>query len=57
MTTKDMSAAEVAAAGKAVDDVIKARIPSWQQGFVPHEVLAEGVRAAVAAIDHLRDTG
>ncbi len=55
MTSKALTQQELDAATKAIEAVIAANVPGWQQGFIPQDVLIKGVHAVVAAIDIIRD--
>lgn len=55
MTTPAINAAEIAAGTKALQTMIAATLPSWQQRLVPADILAEAVQAVVSAVDTVRD--
>jgi hypothetical protein len=56
MTTKEMTAAEIAAGTAALKDMVAELIPAWEQSMVPATYIEQAVAAVVAAVDTVRDS-
>jgi hypothetical protein len=56
MTTKEMTAAEIAAGTAALKDMVATLIPAWEQAMVPATYIEQAVAAVVAAVDKVRDS-
>ena len=55
MTTKEMTAAEIAAGTAALKAMVAELIPAWEQSMVPSSYIEQAVAAVVAAVDKVRD--
>ena len=55
MTTKEMTAAEIAAGTAALKAMVAELIPAWEQSMVPATYIEQAVAAVVAAVDKVRD--